>query len=156
MKQFVFTTTTDEEESIANCATHVSGFPQYSIICMQRIFLAQARMLVELDVAVRNHCVTENMLFIRKTFRFDCLASPGSFSMSLHAECEFEPSLEVPTFTVYWRHGEREVLRGQTISEAITLAGYGAACLHSIDFYDRGDTASHEWVGGKWVLKEIL
>lgn len=154
MKKFQFTTSTDEGESIANCATHVSGFPHYSDICMRRIFAAQARMLTELDVAVHNHCVTENMQFVRKTIRFDCLSNPGSFSMSLHADCEFAPSPEMPTFTVYWRHGEREVLRGQSIRDALSLAGYGASTVNAIDFYDRGDVSTHEWVDGRWARKE--
>lgn len=55
-------------------------------------------------------------------------------------------------FTVYWIHGQREVLTGNTIEEAFTSAGYGNGALRAVDFYMPGDCtkyvynrAKHEW-----------
>ena len=56
------------------------------------------------------------------------------------------------TYTVYWRTGQRELIRGRSKAEAMTLAGYGGGAVRAIDFIADGecndwtwDPASREW-----------
>ena len=60
------------------------------------------------------------------------------------------------TFTLYWRTGKREVVNGDTISEACTLAGYGGGAVQALDFYQHGDVDTHMWdsVIGRWYSKK--
>lgn len=51
------------------------------------------------------------------------------------------------TYTLYWRHGEREVITGpyHDISQAMTAAGYGNVDNAGLDFYVPGDDTSYQW-----------
>ena len=53
-----------------------------------------------------------------------------------------------PKFTLYWRTGEREVVQGRTIAEAMTLAGYSQGALGALDFYGNGDNHDYAWKEG--------
>lgn len=48
-------------------------------------------------------------------------------------------------FTLYWRDGQRNVVRGRTISEAMNLAGYGGGTLGALDFYAKGEDSDYRW-----------
>ena len=48
-------------------------------------------------------------------------------------------------FTLYWLSGHREVVEGETIEQAFTLAGYGAGALKALDFFNYGDDHSYTW-----------
>lgn len=61
-------------------------------------------------------------------------------------------------FTIYWLHGERQVLHarpGVPIHEAFTYAGYGASATKAIDFYKEGVCDDYSWdkETNKWVRK---
>lgn len=60
-------------------------------------------------------------------------------------------------FTIFWRGGQRSVVRGPTIEQAMTNAGYSGGATRAIDFYSKGDDKSYEWIGTKhdWVKKSI-
>lgn len=49
-------------------------------------------------------------------------------------------------FTIYWKHGKRSVIKGHSIDAAFAAVGYGAGATAAIDWYDNGDTNTHEWV----------
>lgn len=48
-------------------------------------------------------------------------------------------------FTLYWKDGYRNVVRGRTVAEAMTLAGYGHGVLGALDFYAHGNDHSFYW-----------
>jgi hypothetical protein len=52
-----------------------------------------------------------------------------------------------PKFTLYWKTGDREVVQGRDISEAMTLAGYGGGAVRALDFHASGDNKDYEWNG---------
>jgi hypothetical protein len=52
------------------------------------------------------------------------------------------------TFTLYWRHGDKSEVKGETIIQAMNNAGYGAGAVRALDFYAEGDP--YEWINGKW------
>lgn len=150
MKQsFVATTSQDENESIANCSTHVSGFPHYSAICVHKIFAAQNRMLAEINTFISNYCKINDAEVLITTHKFDMTDNPGSFSMSLHVDCTFIRVGDLP-FIVYWLDGKLEHMSGKTIQDAFTRAGYGAGATNAIDFYDQSSIPTHEYVEGNW------
>lgn len=62
-----------------------------------------------------------------------------------------------PKFTLYWRTGDREIVSGRTISEAMTLAGYGGGAARALDFYAPGDCDKYWWEAAarEWRNKEI-
>ena len=65
--------------------------------------------------------------------------------------------MDVNYFTLYWLDGSRTVIKGPTVEEAFTIAGYGAGAIHAIDWYDNGVTDTHNFVGkNQWVKKEPL
>jgi hypothetical protein len=50
-------------------------------------------------------------------------------------------------FTLYWRDGKSEVVRGKDIANAMNRAGYGAGALGALDFYTNGDSrADNQWI----------
>lgn len=50
-----------------------------------------------------------------------------------------------PTFTLYWLTGDREIVAGRDIAEAMTLAGYGGGAARALDFWEPGDNHEYEW-----------
>jgi len=60
------------------------------------------------------------------------------------------------TFTLYWRTGQREVVTGNTVEEAFTLAGYGAGAAPALDFHAKGDDDAYVWdpAIGLWYHRE--
>lgn len=48
-------------------------------------------------------------------------------------------------FTLYWMHGEKEVVRGASIDDAMTKAGYNAGALGSLSFFSCGDCQDYEF-----------
>lgn len=62
-------------------------------------------------------------------------------------------------FTIYWKGGNRQVIPaepGEPIHKAFARQGYGNGAVTAIDWYDNGDTNTHEWdkAKGAWVRKE--
>lgn len=65
--------------------------------------------------------------------------------------------MDVNYFTLYWLNGNRTVIKGSTVEEAFTIAGYGAGAIRAVDWYDVGVTDTHNFVGNnQWVKKEPL
>lgn len=48
-------------------------------------------------------------------------------------------------FVVYWRYGEHTVMKGKTIEEAFTKAGYGGGAIAAVDFYNRDSEPRYVW-----------
>jgi hypothetical protein len=48
-------------------------------------------------------------------------------------------------FTLYWRTGERNVVKGPDVASAMTLSGYGGGAVRALDFWARGDDQDWEW-----------
>lgn len=55
------------------------------------------------------------------------------------------PYPDDPKFTLYWRTGKREIVRGRDCAEAMTLAGYGGGAIRALDFYAEGDNTEYQW-----------
>ncbi len=39
------------------------------------------------------------------------------------------------TFKLHWLRGNTEIVKGDTIAEAFTLAGYGGGAIRALDWY---------------------
>lgn len=48
-------------------------------------------------------------------------------------------------YTLFWRTGDREIIRGSDASDAIKRAGYGGGALRALDFYAAGDCTDYIW-----------
>ena len=48
-------------------------------------------------------------------------------------------------FTLFWRDGKREIVRGTSIAEAMTRAGYGGGALRALDFYSGDKEPQWNW-----------
>lgn len=65
--------------------------------------------------------------------------------------------MDVNYFTIYWRHGQRQVVQGETVDQAFNSAGIGDGAIAAIDWYDNGVTDTHVFVGNnQWVKKKPL
>jgi len=53
------------------------------------------------------------------------------------------------TFTLFWRTGDRNVVQGRNVAEAMTLAGFGAGSLPALDFHAEGDCDHYAWDAAK-------
>ena len=42
-------------------------------------------------------------------------------------------------FTIFWRTGDAQIVKGEKASEAMNNAGIGAGALAAMDFYAEGD-----------------
>lgn len=58
-------------------------------------------------------------------------------------------------FTLYWRDGKREIVKGTDIADAMTHAGYGHGALKALDFHCKGVDYDYEYSKEqhKWILK---
>ena len=59
-------------------------------------------------------------------------------------------------FTIFWKDGKRDVLKGSDVANAFTRAGYGAGALGAVDFYSNGNDNSYEFdsTAYKWISKK--
>ena len=49
-------------------------------------------------------------------------------------------------YTLFWRTGKSEIIKGSDIANAFTLAGYSAGARRALDFYSNGDdTKNWKW-----------
>ena len=48
-------------------------------------------------------------------------------------------------YTLYWLDGKREVVEGNSISDAVNAAGYGYGALKALDFWAEGDNDEYRW-----------
>lgn len=57
------------------------------------------------------------------------------------------PLRDDPTkkWTLYWRTGDRQVVRGEQIHTAMNNAGIGQGALPALDFYAEGDDRNYRW-----------
>lgn len=60
------------------------------------------------------------------------------------------------TFTLFWKDGKKEEVKGDTIASAFNNAGYGRGAMAALDFFKDGET-TEEWVWDPavkdWVSK---
>lgn len=49
------------------------------------------------------------------------------------------------SFTLYWLDGTREVIKGDSIANALRDAGYGGGALRALDFYAEGVDDKYVW-----------
>lgn len=56
-------------------------------------------------------------------------------------------------FTLYWKDGHKEVVRGDSISDAFQKAGYSVGALQALDFFSSGACQDYEFNKGtrSWV-----
>jgi hypothetical protein len=59
-------------------------------------------------------------------------------------------------FTLYWRGGDKEVVTGKTIADAMNNRGYGHGALAALDFYMPGEDDDYTWSKEtrQWIRKE--
>lgn len=55
--------------------------------------------------------------------------------------------------TFYWLNGQRQVLEGDSVADALMNGGYTAGALHALDFVANGECDDYVWIHGYWVLK---
>jgi hypothetical protein len=58
-------------------------------------------------------------------------------------------------YTLFWRTGQREIVKGRNPAEAMTLAGYGGGAVRALDFYARGNNDEYAWnkITREWDAK---
>lgn len=61
--------------------------------------------------------------------------------------------MEKNKYTLYWLTGKKEVVNGNSISDAMTNSGYGAGAIRALDFYENGVDDSYEWEDHEWVKR---
>lgn len=57
-------------------------------------------------------------------------------------------------FTLFWLTGESEIVKGNDVANAMTLAGFGGGAVRALDFYANGDKRNeYVWNGEirNWV-----
>lgn len=61
-------------------------------------------------------------------------------------------------FTFYWLDGQRSVLVGATVAKAYSNAGYHGSPSALVDWYDEGETDTHDWDSDirQWVCREPI
>lgn len=52
---------------------------------------------------------------------------------------------EKQDYTLYWRDGKLENVRGRDIADAMNRAGYGGGATAALDFFSHGKTPSYFW-----------
>jgi hypothetical protein len=60
------------------------------------------------------------------------------------------------TYTLYWKTGQRELVSGNNVAEAMTLAGYSNGAVPALEFWMRGDNKEYYWTGHKWEKEKEM
>lgn len=53
-------------------------------------------------------------------------------------------------FTLYWKDGKLEIVKGASISDAFTKAGYGGGAINALELYEGGSTPKYVWLNNSW------
>lgn len=54
------------------------------------------------------------------------------------------------TYTLFWKDGKREIVKGENPAQAMTLAGYSNGAVRALDFYGEGDLRNeYSWNSGE-------
>lgn len=48
-------------------------------------------------------------------------------------------------FILYWKTGQKETIRGETIAQAFTLAGYSTGAIRAVDFFSTNPDETYTW-----------
>lgn len=48
-------------------------------------------------------------------------------------------------FTIYWKGGTRNIVKGIDIADAFHKGGYGGGAINAVDWYDNGITYTHDY-----------
>jgi len=49
------------------------------------------------------------------------------------------------TFTLYWLTGDKEIVQGYDVADAVRRSGYGGGALAALDFWEEGTSDNWEW-----------
>jgi hypothetical protein len=60
-------------------------------------------------------------------------------------------------YTLYWLTGDKEIVNGYDIADAVRRSGYGGGALRALDFWELGESSNWLWdkEAGKWKWLEI-
>ena len=58
------------------------------------------------------------------------------------------------TYWLYWKTGEAEEIKGESIEKAFAIAGYSAGAFAALDFYDKNATQRYSFIKGNWRCLE--
>lgn len=58
-------------------------------------------------------------------------------------------------FTLYWLDGKKEVIEGDTITQAMNNVGYGQGSLRALDFHAEGQNNDYKFVNNQWTWTDI-
>lgn len=108
--------------------------------------------------------VSQNNLVVASDIpvKFPCVAIGGTIHCTETGPDEKEFMFiydyevdEVKTFTLYWKYGDRTVIKGTSINNAFTSNGHSVGALSAVDWYDEGETNTHVWVAEtkSWMKK---
>ncbi len=63
-----------------------------------------------------------------------------------HAPRVNKHSGKTNTYTLYWKNGKREVLKGTDVVHALRETGYQAKDLRDLSFFTPGDNKDFKWI----------
>ena len=49
------------------------------------------------------------------------------------------------TFTLYWLTGDKEIVQGMDVADAVRRSGYGGGALRALDFWEEGTSENWTW-----------
>jgi hypothetical protein len=58
------------------------------------------------------------------------------------------------SYTLYWKKGKREILKGTTINDALRRGGYTPQEKSKIELFFKGVRNDYKFFKGKWVKVE--
>jgi len=60
-------------------------------------------------------------------------------------------------YTIFWLTGEAQIVKGDSVSEAMTNAGIGAGAIRAMDFFEEGDKRKYwKWNKEKHRWEKIV
>jgi hypothetical protein len=62
------------------------------------------------------------------------------------------------TFTLFWLTGDKEIVQGLDIADAVRRSGYGGGAMAALDFWSEGNDEKENWTWNstahKWEWSE--
>ena len=55
------------------------------------------------------------------------------------------------TFTLYWLNGDKEIIKGKDVIDALVKAGHEN--VNKLDFFIKGVSDKYVWSQNKWTIK---
>lgn len=137
-------------------ADHPNGFKDITLGGIKDLLRSVELGLDDIKTYLNEQTIFESENLLEEDIRDLKNLSASWFIQKEHDNIELPESKPDHYYTLYWKDGKREIVKGRDLSEAMSFAGYSQGALAALDFHTLGINDEYEWNKEKhdWVKKQ--